>query len=95
MRASWAALRATISTPSLTRSASIPSSLQTEMISSIAPCMPRCSAITESRPWVLAIWSRLPAKWSETQPPLRPDAPNPANSRSRTTISASGRARDM
>jgi hypothetical protein len=52
----------------------------------------RCSAATAASP--AAARSREPVEMSpSTQPPSRPEAPNPATSRSTTTTSSEGSAR--
>ena len=53
-RRSWAALVATVVTPPLTMSASMPSSAATAMTSSIASNITRCSRLAASAPCVLA-----------------------------------------
>ncbi len=72
----------------------MPSAAVTRPTSSTVACMARYMAIAASRP---AIRSSLPSdagNRAEHQPPLRPEAPNPAMSRSQTTIFRPGSARE-
>ena len=72
----------------------MPSAAATFPTSSTVACMARYIAIAASRP---AIRSSLPSEAgnrAEHQPPLRPEAPNPAMSRSQTAIFRAGSAWD-
>ncbi|HEV8425656.1 MAG TPA: hypothetical protein VGS14_10770 [Actinomycetes bacterium] len=53
----------------------------------------RCSATVASRPARRASFSRSMAMNAEHQPPLRPEAPKPATSRSTTASRSPGSAR--
>ena len=85
----WAAC----SDPPLWKSHAMPSAATTRPTSSTVASIARCSAATASRPLRRAQRSRSPDTSPSTQPPLRPDAPNPAVSASSTTTSSSGAAR--
>lgn len=89
-RASWAALRAMFSSPPLRMSASRASVAATRMTSSTVAFMAACWSSAAWRPRVRTYCSRPPVTELVSQPPLRPDAPNPANRRSSTAIRASG-----
>ena len=72
----------------------MPSAAATRPTSSTVACMARYMAMAASAP---AIRSSLPSdagNSAEHQPPLRPEAPNPAISRSQITIFRVGSARD-
>jgi len=71
----------------------MPSARQTPITSSTVATNARCSASTASRPWLRVIACREPANRDDTQPPLRPEAPKPQNSRSSTMMSDAGRLR--
>ncbi len=71
-------------------SASMPSARHTSMTSSTADSIDDTSACTPARPCVAAYRSLLPDSSADSQPPLRPDAPYPANSASSTTMSRVG-----
>jgi hypothetical protein len=55
-------------------------------------CMARFMAIAASRPLIRASLLSDAGNRAEHQPPLRPEAPKPAISRSHTTTRSSGRA---
>ena len=91
-RASWGAVWATVSEPPLTKSQSMPSRAQAAPTSSTVSWAARSSAAIAASP-AAARW-REPVETSpSTQPPLRPEAPKPATSRSRTTTASDGSAR--
>ncbi len=64
----------------------------TSMTSSTASLRVRCQATTLSRPYFLAISPRWPGASPDSQPPFRPDAPNPAKRASSTVIRSDGSA---
>ena len=71
----------------------MPSRAATRPTSSTVPNIARWSAIAAPRPASAARRSRFMATNAEHQPPLRPEAPNPATSRSSTAIRIPGSAR--
>ena len=79
--------------PPLTKWQSMPSSALTLPTSSTVSNIACCIAIAAGRPCSLAILADSTAKRAEHQPPLRPDAPNPAISASRIVIRSDGSAR--
>ena len=92
-RGTCTAAVASSSVPPLEKCASIPSAAATAPTSSTVANSARWSATAASRPCAFAVVSRLPANNAEHQPPLRPDAPNPAISASRTAIRSVGSRR--
>ena len=92
-RASWAALRATSSSPPRAMPASMPSRSATATTSATDAVSARCWAIAGARSPRRTYCSRPPVTLLVSQPPLRPDAPNPAKRASSTTTARSGRAR--
>ena len=83
---------ATVSEPPLTKSQSMPSRAQAAPTSSTVSWAARSSAAIAASP-AASRW-RDPVETSpSTQPPLRPEAPKPATSRSRTTTASDGSAR--
>jgi len=73
-------------------SASMPSASATRITSSTVPRSAASSAITPSRVPEDRYFSRLQLKPPNSQPPLRPEAPNPANSFSTTATFRPGSA---
>ena len=68
----------------------MPSAAATRPTSSTVSCMARCMAMAASRPAIRSSLFSEAGNRAEHQPPLRPDAPNPAISRSQTTTRRSG-----
>ena len=64
----------------------MPSSAATRPTSSTVANISFCMAMAASRPWLLASFASGVAKYGDTQPPLRPEAPKPAISFSTTTM---------
>jgi hypothetical protein len=73
-------------------SASMPSASVTRITSSTVPAMARCMSTTAPRLEVLRYFSRDQLKPPDSQPPLRPEPPKPANSRSTMTMLSEGSA---
>ena len=92
-RSSCTGVSARSSWPPRWKRASMPSSSTTRAISYTVWCRARCWSITACRPCVLGgVSSREPGKVVWHQPPLRPEAPNPAISRSSTAMRRCGSA---
>jgi hypothetical protein len=71
----------------------MPSARATASTSSTVASAARCQATAASRELSAAIVSQLNGSRFDSHPPLRPDAPKPAKSRSRTTIRSDGSRR--
>ena len=71
----------------------MPSAATTLPTSSTVSCMARYMAIAAFRPAILASFASDAGNNAEHQPPLRPDAPNPAISASHTAMRRLGCAR--
>ncbi len=89
-RSSCAADRASWIVPPLAQWQSIPSAAATRPTSSTVSCMARYMATAGPRPAIRSSLARDAGNNAEHQPPLRPDAPNPAISRSRTAMRRPG-----
>ncbi len=92
-RSSCAGDRASCTVPPLAQWQSMPSAVTAAATSSTVCCIARCMAIAASRPAIRASLPSDAGNSAEHQPPLRPDAPNPAISRSQTAIRRPGSAR--
>ena len=84
--------RANWTVPPLAQWQSIPSSAATLPTSSTVCCIARYMAIADSRPAIRSSLASDAGNRAEHQPPLRPDAPKPAISRSQSTIRRPGSA---
>ncbi len=79
--------------PPLAKWQSMPSAAATRPTSSTVSCMARCMAMAAGRPAIRSSFDSDDGNSAEHQPPLRPEAPNPAISRSHTTTRQPGLAR--
>ena len=73
---------------------SMPSAAVTRPTSSTVSCMARYMATAARRPAIRSSLAREAGNSAEHQPPLRPEAPKPAISRSHTAIRSPGSACD-
>ena len=89
----WASLRTRSTDPPLAKWQSMPSLAAVAPTTSTVSCMARRMACMASRPCWRASAASEVAKSAEHQPPLRPDAPKPATSRSTTATRSEGSAR--
>ena len=91
-RSSWAGERASCSAPPLAQWQSMLSAVTTRATSSTVSSMARYIAMAWSRPAIRSSLARDAGKYAEHQPPLRPEAPKPAISRSQTAMRSPGLA---
>ena len=91
-RARWASLRTRSTEPPLTKWQSMPSLAALAPTTSTVSCMARRIARMASTPCWRASAASEVAKRAEHQPPLRPEAPKPATSRSSTAMRSEGSA---
>jgi len=70
----------------------MPSAAASAPTARTVPSRARCMATAPSRPESLASRAHEVGNSAEHQPPLRPDAPKPATSRSSTAIRSDGSA---
>jgi hypothetical protein len=91
-RSSCAGERASCSAPPLAQWQSMLSAATTRPTSSTVSSMARYIAMAWSRPAIRSSLARDAGKYAEHQPPLRPEAPKPAISRSQTAMRSPGLA---
>jgi hypothetical protein len=89
-RSSCGSVNATASCPEWTNPQSISSVAATRPISDTVRKVSRSACSTAASPWLRAYTDGFAAMKADTQPPFRPDGPNPAISRSTTATRRSG-----